>query len=454
MIRKKLLPVLLLAALSAAAFAQTPSWIVDMASGDRLQGQLGAVGPASIKLVLRGTTGSSVEVAAKDIVLLVQDPAPKAAATGADRLELADGSLFLGRYVRVEKGVVLFESAMLGALRVNLDQVALLSVGGALPPAQPKDAAFAAVLTKGGSIAVGAVKTMTGTDLTLGAAGEETKLASSALVALRMPAKAASTLPAGYVELSFANGERVGGTSPELRSGTLFASGPGGLRVGVPIDKVASISFGQAGQAGFKSVLVWGAWADQAEDGEHEYVLGILRDGLPGWTVTDSREEYPGRDFAAALLKARTLVVTEAENWYSADVGLLADALEKPLAEFLARGGNLVISSPQSDALGFWRDLGFIDLEGGDFNDGTVPFTAQGKAAVGAGLGASFETINGTSFYSDGGSWPIEVWAENEYGIVLASRKVGKGRVIVVGMDYFDPSDETARVLVNAVQAK
>ena len=451
---KKLTALLLLAALSVAAFAQSPSWIVDMASGDRLQGQLGAVGPSSIKLVLRGTTGSSVDVAAKDIVSLSQDPAPKAVATGADRLELADGSLFLGRYVRVEKGVVLFESAMLGALRVNLDQVSLLTVGGATPPAEPKDPAFAAALAKGGSIAVGALKAMTGTDLTLGAAGEETKLASSALAALRMPAKAAATPPAGYVELAFANGERVGGSSPELRSGTLFASGPGGLRVGVPIDKVASISFGQASLSALRSVLVWGAWADQAEDGEHAYVLGILRDGLAGWTVTDTREEYPGRDFAAALLKARTLVVTEAENWYSADVGRLADALEKPLAEFLARGGNIVISSPQSDALGFWRDIGLIDLEGGDFNDGTVPFTAQGKAAVGAGLGSSFETINGTSFYMEGGSWPVEVWAENEYGIVVASRKVGKGRVIIVGMDYFDPSDETARVLVNAVQAK
>lgn len=454
MIGKKLSTVLLFAALSVAAFAQTPSWIVDMASGDRLQGQLGAVGPSSIKLVLRGTTGSSVDVAVKDIVLLSQDPAPKPVSTGADRLELADGSLFLGRYVRIEKGVVLFESAMLGALRLPLEQVAVLSVGGVAPPPAPKDPTFAAVLSKGGSIAIGSLKAMTGTDLVLAATGEETKLASAALAALALPAKAATAPVAGYVEFAFANGERVGGSSPELRSGTLFASGPGGLRVGVPIDKVASISFGQSNLSSLRSVLVWGGWADKAPDGEHQYVLGILRDGLPGWTVTDSREEYPGKDFASALLKSRALVVSETENWYSADVGRLADALEKPLADFLAKGGTIILSSPQSDALPFWRDLGLVDLEGGDFNDGTVPFTAGGKAAVGAGLGPSFETINGTSFYSDGGSWPLEIWAENDAGIVVASRKAGKGRVIVIGMDYFDPSDETSRVLVNAVQVK
>ncbi|MBN1242094.1 MAG: hypothetical protein JXA15_05225 [Spirochaetales bacterium] len=445
---------LLAAALAAASFAQEPSWIVDMASGDRLQGQLGALGPSSVKLILRGTSGSTVEIAAKDIASLTRDPPATPAADGPDRLELHDGSAFVGRYVRIEKGVVLFESVMLGALRLNLDQVSSLSVGGAMPPESPKDPSHAALASKGGSLAVGALKSATGADLTLGSPGEETTLSSAALLALRMPSKASSGSAAGRIELAFANGELVVGASPELRSGTLFASGPGGLRVGVPIEKIDSISYGQSSLSALRSVVVWGAWADMADDGEHAYVVGILRDGLPGWTVTDSREEYPGRDFASALLKARTLVVSETENWYSVDTGRIADALEKPLSDFLARGGNLVICSPQSESLAFWRDLGLIDLEGGDFNDGTVPFTVQGKAAVGAGLGSSFETINGTSFYMEGGSLPVEVWAGNDAGIVVASRKVGKGRVIVVGMDYFDPSDDTSRLLVNAVQAK
>ena len=79
---------------------------------------------------------------------------------------------------------------------------------------------------------------------------------------------------------------------------------------------------------------------------------------------------------------------------------------------------------------------------------------ANAKGQVIEGLGGGFDSINGTSFYLEGGSLPLEVWAKNEEGIVGAVSRHGKGKVIVLGMDYYDPSEETGRVLVNAVQAK
>ena len=243
-------------------------------------------------------------------------------------------------------------------------------------------------------------------------------------------------------------GSTVIGADPEFDGTRMSLTLVGGGRVTLAADVLGEMSFStRGGMLPHAGVLAWGRFADR--DDEFKKTLEVLKRDLgPGWRIKEDFGDFD-KAFEDALATSGALLIPEMEQWRGSEMAL-ADRL-KPLAEaFLRRGGNVVILGPSANATEFLKRAGLIDCTYTTSSSSQkVSFTNAG-ARISAGVGASFQTANATFFYRAGGSGVTSL-AESSSGAPILARQVGRGWVIVLGMDYYKHNDQTARLLVNAV---
>jgi len=168
-----------------------------------------------------------------------------------------------------------------------------------------------------------------------------------------------------------------------------------------------------------------------------------------GWPVVEDFSKLD-EGFQEKLAKAGVLLVPEMERWERTGMQL-ADRFGTLAEGLLRRGGNVVILCPRQNQLPFLKAARIIALAAGGSRDGaTVTFTKDGRR-IAHGVGPSFRTTNSTQFYKVPGDKKVKALAQSSHGVPVVVRRVGSGWVIVLGMDYYKHSPQTARLLINAI---
>ena len=156
-------------------------------------------------------------------------------------------------------------------------------------------------------------------------------------------------------------------------------------------------------------------------------------------------------------MRSRVLVIPEMEKWVASRSNVLAAQL-KPMAEaFLRRGGNIVILGAETNQCTFLRQAGLIDVQRvNSSSSGKYAFTSTpaGKQ-IAKGIGAAFTLTNSTVLYRLGTSLKGQQSLNtNATASAIMARKVRRGWVILMGMDYYAQNAGTEKLLVNAVNMK
>jgi len=433
---------------------------VTFTNGDAVRARLVEIarGRAALALEVAADQPLSVEL---ERIAVIEMPDANAAAADGEVLELSDGCRLVGRSIGFERGGLLFELREGGRILAPLGSVQSYRRADA---ATPEEAAINkhSVVADNGDVLVGDVSV--GPNGSLDVKGTvHVKIAHRQVAAIYAPPAAPSEeepapasrpaeRPLAVVALTY--GALLAGRDLAVAQGALTLTLLGGQRITVPLRSVLRVEPAQSpasvAGAGFRNILAWGAWSDR--DQEFPWTIEALKSKLPpGWKIHEDLSTSFDRDFQRRLVGCRALLVPEPENWGSDARSDLARQLKGLAERFCRAGGNIVVLGAAEGPLTFLREAGVIDaVKSGQSNTDAVNFTAAGKR-IGAKVGASFNACNSTYFYRPGGTLKAESWAENPQGSAILARRVGRGWVILMGMDYYNRSDALNQLLVNAV---
>ncbi|NQT53861.1 hypothetical protein HQ576_17525, partial [bacterium] len=450
---------------------------------DQMSGRLAglAEGRLAFYPAVAPTTRMAIDVEKVERLILREPPKDAKPSTGhtrrAQHLTLRDGSVLYGHFVRLTAKALEFDLEGTGPLAFPRTVVDRLAVGAGAPAARSAPTQHLVTL-KSGALLVGGLEQEEGGVLVLegGAVEARFRYAAVAAIAFPHPALPASASPATEgvaldaeepdedaglpaappAELrsivSTLRGSRLTGSQPAIEGTRMAITLAGGHRVRLPLDQVLDVAFTGTGSASLRRiVLVWGANADRSE--ELPRTLAVLKERLGGgWRVVENLSSAFDSKFRSDLARAGVLLIPEMERWSAAPgVSDLAVKL-KPLAEgFLRRGGNIVLLGVARSQVSFLRQAGLLHVAPSNSSSGSqVKFTRDGQR-IARGVGDGFRTTNSTQFYRvESGSGAVALAGTDASSPVIA-RRVGRGWVILIGMDYYEANEQTKKLLVNAV---
>ncbi len=475
---------LLLVGVAIAQDKPASNFVIRFSNGDLLHVKPVSLQNGELTFVPDVAPKGPVTVPASAIDSIYCDRCPADTTKTEDTLQLHDGSVLKGTFVRITKGDIAFRVAGLGEVAVPRAAAdSLLRTGAESSP--PRTVADSHVVsTQAGDILIGNL--LPGADGTIVVEGKDLRatINYASVKGVYFPApkmeepKGTDTKQAkGSKEpkkeptaettrrekelrmtVTLRNGTKLFGRSPTLSSGELSIVIAGDHRVKLSSDALQEMAFvGTGTQIGFKRVLLWGKHADRYQ--EFKRTVEALQSGLAGWTLDEDFSDTFTPEFRKKLMQSRALVIPEMERWQSprfrTDGGPkpadLAAALRSMTGPFLRAGGNVVILCPSRYQTDFLRDAGLLDVNATRSLDNVeVNFTPEG-AAIARGIGRSFRSTNATQFYTVGTKLPASAWALHQTDSPVIGRKVGGGWVILLGMDFFARNDQTTKLLLNAV---
>lgn len=253
---------------------------------------------------------------------------------------------------------------------------------------------------------------------------------------------------------------KVQGVHPWMDPTNLTMTILNGPDIVIPMRQLVSINFSVGVPTQSKRVLVWGQFAD--EDEELRNTIEAVQAGDERWSFTTHNHVPAGAEFREALLASRVLLIPEMESYDDSKLrqNYTIDGDRKPLETFvdrefapllktyLRRGGRVIICHPGEKGLGFLKRLEIFPEITLAANSETkeVFFTEAGKA-LSKDIGKSFMTTDATSFYTlEEGAAAL---ATSDTGCPIFISRHDKGFAAVLGMDYYDPTPETQRVIQN-----
>lgn len=429
-------------------------FVVALVNGDRLTGTITTLGPRGLQIRPDVAAGGVVELPLATVDCVDRSVPIEPLEARGDRLNPVTGGAISGDLVGMTAQGVTVDAHLVGRVQLPLTALAAFVREGEAPPERTAAPRFSEVHVKSGSLVVGHLA-FEATGLGVSNAGMSAKIAFDQIRAILFPVDAPA-VPAEdgtSCRIELCNGSEIFCAAPELDGTVLRVRIGGTAPVAVPLDHVSRLSFAGGGPAGGRRrVLVWSTHADGEE--EVKNMLTALREGLPaGWTV-DVDAALTGLDALARGLQATgVFIVPEMESFNprrAPDPGRLGVVLR----EFLTAGGTVVICSIDGETQDFWENTGLVSLTGldrvdEDGDDGTFEFV-RGHW-LGAKVGDSFQGTNGTYAYQtdDDALRPVAVNPEKTAAALV--KKVGRGRLVLLGMDYFTRSEAIDRVLVNAV---
>lgn len=428
--------------------------VVALVNGDRLTGTITMLGARGLQIRPDVAAGGAIDVPLAKIESVERSVPLEPLEPRGDRLLPVAGGTLSGDLVGMTAQGVTIDAHLVGRVQLPLAGLAaFVREGGELPErsAPPR---FSEVHVKSGSVLVGHLA-FESNGLGVSNAGMSAKIASEQIGAILFPAAgaAAGAADGAACRIELCNGSEIFCAPPELKDDALLvgmgAAGP----VAVPLAHVSRLVFAGGGPAaGRRRVLVWTTLSDGEE--EVRNVVTALRDGLPpGWAVDADADLADADAIARGLGAAGVFLVPEMESFNprrAPDPGLVGKALRG----FLTAGGTVVICSIDGNTHEFWENTGLLSLtafdrvdEDGD--DGTFEFV-RGHW-LGAKVGDSFQGTNGTYAYTTDDEALQPVAANPAEAAAALVKKVGRGRIVLLGMDFFTRSEAIDRVLVNAV---
>jgi hypothetical protein len=317
------------------------------------------------------------------------------------------------------------------------------------------------VTTRAGSLLFGTLAPEGSAALVVSGSDVSSRLAVDAVASMLFPEPQTPAAPYAkgvvVVSVELANGSVLTGTGAELKGSQLSFLLAGKQSVSVPLLSIAGVSFGETGAfASSRQILLWSAFADLSGGGERDNTRKVLSDGLgSAWKIVELESPELSADFKAKLLASRALVIPEPEN-FDVDAATAGAELKPVLADYLAKGGTVVILGASGGSLSMYAAAGLVELTeaGSVWGDEYLAWTAAAPAAYRKGVDAEFPSLNATYLYSVAGATPATSFAEYEGMSAILLRKVGRGRVVVMGFDYYEIKDGASRALVNAVLAE
>lgn len=385
------------------------------------------------------------------------DRAVEGPAADKDILRLRDGSLLVGRFTRLGDKTLQFDLDGTEPIEVPFDGIESLSRGDAAPPRMaPRDPNTCAVSTDAGDVLIGRLRQESGGLLVVHSDAVLAKVNYSHVRFVLFPVleeSAAETPPPKRLtaNLTTRSGMTLIGLDPQLAAGAFSLVIAGGQRIKVPVGEIVNMAFGlDMGGRRPRRVLAWGAYGDRNQ--EFPRMVGILRDGLAaGWDIVENSSETFDDAFRAELQRSGVLMIPELEEKWSSQVEALAPELKKLADGFLRRGGIIVLLSMMPRQVPWIAQADLLDVTVvGNSDTDQIPFTKAGRW-IAEGVGESFKTCNSTQFYRLGEKFKAEALAGTADRSPIILRQVGRGRIILMGMDYYESNDQTKRVLVNAV---
>lgn len=435
---------------------------VTFTNGDAIRARIVEIGRGQAKLALEIAPDQPLTIDLARIGV-IEVPDANAAAVDGELVELADGTRLVGKSLRFEKNHLVFELREGGLLAVPLPRIQHYRKPDSTVP---EEAAVnkCSIVTDNGDVLIGdpsvtpegalAIKGTVNVTVT------HKQVAGIYAPPPALPAEDANdaaTKPADKLlsVVATSYGSVMAGTELAVANGELSITLPIGQRITVPMRSVLRMEPAQPQSllsgTGLRNVLAWGPWSDR--DQEYRWTIDALKEKLPaGWKIQEDLSTTFDRDFQRRLSGCRTLLIPEPENWGSDARTELAKDL-KPLADrFLHAGGNIVICAAAEGPLAFFKEAGLIEAtKSGQSNTDVATFTTPGKRLAGK-IGNTFTVCNSTYFYRAAGK--AESWADAAQGSAVVARRVGRGYVILIGMDYYNRSDAINQLLVNAVLAK
>jgi hypothetical protein len=98
----------------------------------------------------------------------------------------------------------------------------------------------------------------------------------------------------------------------------------------------------------------------------------------------------------------------------------------------------------------YWKSAGLISLTANK-RDNEAEFRLLKGSPLADGVGDSFTSVNATQVYETDDPQFEAVASRDGGGAVVLVKRVGRGTMVLLGMDYFATSDAVNRLLVNAV---
>lgn len=193
-----------------------------------------------------------------------------------------------------------------------------------------------------------------------------------------------------------------------------------------------------------RDILAWVPYTDMT--GEYLNVVAAIGAYSEPHTITNSITLDPAV-LEQELAEREILIFLERElGQIPAGTGA---AFNSVLQAFMDRGGVVIIHFPYgTDSEAFFREAGLMDLSFMTWSStGPIVIDEPGHPLF-AGVG-SLTLQNATaSVILNDASTALATW-NNE--VVVAERTVGRGRVIMMGLDFYEYTPEWARVISNAV---
>lgn len=461
--RRSVLSIALVLCLVAAAASQAAApFAFEFAGGDVLSGELAGLTATALRLKPSIAPTVTLEVPLAKVTGFAR-PAVDALPprSDLDSLVLRDGARLNGRFVGIEGAQVRFDAEGVGTVRLPFDLVEYLVKPGQVVPVRIGAADRFQVTARSGSVLFGTLAAEGSATLVVSGGDVTARLSADAVASILFPEPQTPAAPYAkgiiVVNVELANGSVLSGTGAELKGSQLSFLLAGKQSVSVPLLSVLRVSFGETGAfSSSKQILLWSAFADRSSGGERDNTRKVLADRLGStWKLVELESPDVSADFKAKLLASRALVIPEPES-YDADSVKLGAALKPVLADYLAKGGTVVLLGATGGSLALYKEAGLIELTeaGSVWGDEYLSWTSAAPAAYRKGVDAEFPSINATYLYAADGTTPATSFAEYEGMSAILLRKVGRGRVVVMGFDYYEIKDGAALALANAILAE
>lgn len=440
-------------------------FVVSLVNGDRITGTLVGLDERTLRFKPDAAVDAAVDVPLARVDDVGRSVPAEPFEPRGDRVYPVTGGVIHGELEGIDAQGITIDAHLVGTMKLPLETVAAFVRDGVEQPERTAPARFHEIHDASGSRLVGHVD-FAPTGLAVTAEGLAATVALRQVDVILFPSDQAAADGENAVEiegegeadadrlltLELANGSEIIGRRPQLEQDRIVVELGGGKRVPVPLEHVSRMSFGSEGgpAGGRRRVVFWSTFADTEEEAAH--MVEALREGLPrGWQVEADGEFAGIADLAEALGKAGVLVVPEMEE-FEADEAPDTEQIGALLRGFLTRGGTIVVAGLDDSTASYWEATGLFSVTSSDRqDDGSFTFVRGHPLAAGAG--ESFEAVNGTSAYETEDEDLVPVARQRDGAAAVLAKRVGRGSIVILGMDYFERSDAIDRVLVNAATA-
>lgn len=431
-------------------------------SGKRLEGALVEVSKA--RVVFRDESGKRHDLPAGQVDWVgpdrygddpIEEPGAK-----FDTLEMRNGARLFGRLVGFGENAARFDIRHVGTVDVPVEGIQMvIRRGRAMPENLPDSPDLGVVYANRGDRLVGHVTADAQNGLVVDSTALKFRVKFDQIDAVFFPApkdaNASGGEASGVATVALDSGSLLVGRDVRIADDQIHMTLPGDQPVTVARKHFRELVFGLAvGGMGRRTVLVWGGYADLDE--ELQRTVKALKGVLPkSWKVVTNTDKELTDELSQELRRARALVIAEMERHAGPKTHAVAQKLKTPLQQFCRRGGNVVFLGLNGNHTHSAIKTGLIQIQqASNYGDGqNVSFTPAGKW-LGEGVGTTFEATNATMAYRSTGKEKLEVYAGKDGRAAAIGRRVGRGFVTALGMDFYEFNEGTARMLANACRRR